>query len=879
MTAEKKRLSDPLWKYWGPYLSDRQWGTVREDYSPDGSAWGYLTHDMARSKAYRWGEDGIGGISDSKQRLCFSLSTWNGLDRLLKERLFGLGGNEGNHGEDVKEYYAYLDSTPTHSYMKMLYKYPQREFPYQTLIEENRKRTKKDPEFEIFDTGIFNDDRYFDIYIEYAKASPEDILIKISAINRGPAEAPIHLIPQIWFRNTWAWDLSRQKPNIALSPDNHLILSHAKLATYTLHYEDSPQPLFCENETNSTRLFGVHNAQGTFKDGINDYIVSGRTEAINASQSGTKSALHFQSVVKPGETFSVRLRLTADETTNPFGDWDSIFSNRIIEADNYYKDIQADITTPDARLIQRQAFAGMLWSKQFYYYDVHQWLNGDPSQPEPPSSRHTGRNINWEHVRNADIISMPDTWEYPWFAAWDLAFHCIPLSMIDPDFAKEQLLLLTKDWYMHPNGQLPAYEWAFGDVNPPVHAWATWRVYKIDRKGSNGKGDLEFLEKVFVKLLINFTWWINQKDKSGNNLFQGGFLGLDNIGVFDRSAELPTGGFLQQADATAWMAMYCLNMMTIALELSLEKPVYQDLASKFFEHFLYIAEAMVNIGGTGVRLWNDEDQFYYDVLQLPNGQMKTLKIRSLVGLIPLFAVETLDPEMLEKLPKFNERLQWFLKYRPHLASLVSSWEEPGRGKRRLLSLLRGQRVEALLRRLLDEEEFLSDYGVRALSKFHQNHPYVLKTDKGIFTVNYQPAESDTEFFGGNSNWRGPIWFPTNFLIIESLQKFHHYYGENFTFEYPVGSGKMLTLDQVAQELSLRLTKIFLRDSDGRRPVFGSNQKLQNDLHFRDHILFFEYFHGDNGSGIGASHQTGWTGLIAKLLQPRRDESAVIDEHK
>jgi hypothetical protein len=870
MNPEKTRLLNPAWKYWGPYLSERQWGTVREDYSADGSAWNYVTHEDARSKAYRWGEDGIAGISDSKQRLCFSVALWNEKDPILKERFFGLGGNEGIHGEDVKEYYAYLDSSPTHSYMKMLYKYPQREFPYQQLIDENRSRTKSDNEYELLDTGVFEDDRYFDLVIEYAKGAPDDILIKITAINRGPDVAPLHIIPQLWFRNTWAWDRSRQKPNIQYHGQRTLHCTHARLEPYYLHYDGNPELLFCENESNIKKLFGVKHALGTYKDGINEYLINKHQDAVNVMPAGTKAALVYRTQVQPGETYTVELRLTTKATLQESSDFNQTFTDRVKDCDEFYTEIQHEMTDPDARLVQRQAFAGILWSKQFYYYDVHQWLNGDPSQPEPPQSRLESRNKQWQHVRNADIISMPDKWEYPWFAAWDLAFHCIPFAMIDPQFAKEQLLLLTKDWYMHPNGQLPAYEWALGDVNPPVHAWATWRVYKIDKKNSNGIADLDFLEQVFLKLLMNFTWWVNQKDKSGNNLFEGGFLGLDNIGVFDRSAELPMGGTLLQSDATAWMAMYCLNMMTIALELSLEKPAYQELASKFFEHFLYIAEAMVNMGGSGIRLWDDEDEFYYDVLKFPNGKVKTLRVRSLVGLIPLFAVETLDPETLERLPKFKERLEWFLKYRPHLSELVSSWVEPGKGERRLLSLLTEQRVRSLLQRMLDSNEFLSDYGIRALSRFHKDNPYTLKIEDETFTVSYQPGESDTKLFGGNSNWRGPIWFPTNYLLIESLQKFHHYYGATFKVEHPVGSGTLLTLSEIAHDISERLTKLFLKNDNGLRPVFGDAAKLQQDPHFKDNVLFFEYFHGDNGRGIGASHQTGWTGLVAKLLQPRKD---------
>lgn len=876
---EKTRRENPAYRNWGPYISERQWGTVREDYSPDGAAWDYVTHDTARSKAYRWGEDGIAGISDAKQRLCFSIALWNGHDSIIKERFFGLGGNEGNHGEDVKEYYAYLDNTPSHSYMKMLYKYPHAAFPYEHLIAENRRRTKADPEFELMDTGIFAEDRYFDLVCEYAKAGPNDIVIRFTAHNRGKESATLHLIPQLWFRNTWAWDTTRQKPRISCRSANVLACEHYKLGNYFLAFDDTPEPLFCDNETNIKRLFAVQEAQGYFKDGIGDHIIDKEAGAINPDRCGTKVGLHYERTIAGGSAASITLRLLDVLLPKPLDDCEEILQSCQKDADAFYSEIQVDIADKDACAVQRQAFAGMLWAKQFYYYDVYQWLNGDPSQPEPPVARHEGRNANWTHVRNADIISMPDTWEYPWFAAWDLAFHCIPLAMIDPGFAKDQLVLLTRDWYMHPNGQLPAYEWALGDVNPPVHAWATWRVYKIDRKLNAGKGDLDFLESVFLKLMLNFTWWVNQKDAEGKNLFQGGFLGLDNIGVFDRSRDLPTGGQIQQADGTGWMAMYCLNMMTIALELSLTRPVYQDLASKFFEHFLYIAEAMVNMGGEGVRLWNENDEFYYDVLHLPGGDFKTLKIRSLVGLIPLFAVETLTPELLAKVPQFKARLEWLLEYRPHMAALVSRWNEPRGGERRLLSLLRGHRMKSLLKRMLDESEFLSDYGVRALSRYHKDHPYRLNLTGETLTVTYQPAESDSGMFGGNSNWRGPIWFPTNFLIIESLQKFHHYYGDDFKIECPTGSGNLMTINDVADELSRRLTKLFLRDKNGKRAVFGDNEKLQNDPHFRDNILFYEYFHGDTGRGVGASHQTGWTGLVAKLLQPRKhsNETAHIEE--
>jgi len=878
MIAERKRLEEArlqkaAWKKWGPYVTERQWGTVREDYSPYGNAWEYVSHDAARSKAFRWGEEGLAGISDDRQLLCLALALWNGRDPILKERVFGLTGNEGNHGEDAKEYYYYLDSTPAHSYMKMLYKYPQAEFPYATLVEENRRRGKSAPEFELIDTGVFNDDRYFDVFVEYAKASPDDILMRITAHNRGPGAAKLHLLPTIWFRNTWAWGYNGHQPTMMITARGGVEINQADLGKSWLLCEGDPKVLFCENETNVKRLYNVE-ARGYFKDGVNEYVVHGDVSAVNPSQTGTKAAAHYQLDIPAEKSATIRLRLTTTDSnaTKAFADFDSVFALRKKEADEFYADIQWQMKDEDAKNVQRQAFAGMLWSKQFFYYDVPQWLNGDPGQPAPPQNRKRGRNSDWVHLNNAEIISMPDKWEYPWYAAWDLAFHCIPLARVDADFAKEQLLLLTREWYMHPNGQLPAYEWAFGDVNPPVHAWATWRVFQIDRKLNDGKGDIVFLERVFQKLLLNFTWWVNRKDAHGMNIFQGGFLGLDNIGVFDRSAKLPTGGHIAQADGTSWMAMYSLNMMRISLELALHNPtVYQDMATKFFEHFLYIAGATANIGGEGINLWDQQDEFFYDVLHLPNDAKIPLKVRSMVGLIPLFAVETLEPELLEKVPEFKQRLEWFLNYRPDLASLVSRWQEHGKGERSLLSLLRGHRMKRLLKRMLDETEFLSDYGVRALSRYHDDHPYVFHVNGSAFTVKYQPAESDSGLFGGNSNWRGPIWMPVNYLIIESLQKFHHYYGDDFKIECPTGSGKFMTINEVANELSRRLTRIFLKDERGKRPVLGYSEKMQNDPHFRDYVLFHEYFHGDNGRGVGASHQTGWTGLVAKLLQPRAAE--------
>ena len=874
MNIEKQRLDEAVrhlvpWRKWGPYLSERQWGTVREDYSLDGAAWKYFPHDHARSRAYRWGEDGLAGVCDDQQRLCLALALWNGRDPILKERLFGLSNAEGNHGEDVKELYYYLDATPTHSYLKMLYKYPQREFPYLALVAENRRRGREQPEFELMDTGVFDDDRYFDVFVEYAKAGAEDVLMQISVHNRGPEAAVIHVVPQVWFRNTWAWKPGSPKPSLTYSAGDVLFAEHSQLGTYRLYAEGHFKWLFCDNETNHRRLFGT--AGSTYpKDALHDCIVQGRVEAVNPKLVGTKAGAHGIFQVPAGGMICQRLRWSKAVLAEPFGDFNAVVAQRRQEADAFYAEVQSDLSNADARLVQRQAFAGMIWNKQFYHYDVPQWLQGDPGQPSPPAQRKHGRNHEWVHLNNADILSVPDKWEFPWYAAWDLAFHCLPLALIDPEFAKAQLVLLAREWYMHPNGQLPAYEWALGDVNPPVHAWAAWRVFQIDRRQRGDcQGDLFFLERVFHKLLLNFTWWVNRKDAQGRNIFQGGFLGLDNIGVLDRNAPLPNGGVINQADGTSWMAMYCLNMMRIALELARHTPVYEDIATKFFEHFLSIAQAMTNMAEAGLGLWDEEDAFYYDVLNASDNRVMPLRVRSIVGLIPLFAVETLEPELLEKLPNFNRRLTWFLNYRPDLAQLVSRWTQPGVGERRLLSLLRGHRMKCLLRRMLDETEFLSDYGVRALSRYHLAHPYELACSDKRFRVQYQPGVSNSELFGGNSNWRGPVWFPVNYLIIESLQKFHHYYGDDFKIECPTGSGRFLTIQAVADELTARLTRLFLRNAGGRRPVHGDNRKMQEDPNFRDYLLFYEYFHGDNGRGVGASHQTGWTGLIAKLLQPRR----------
>jgi len=781
----------------------------------------------------------------------------------IKE-IAGLSGPEGNNGEDVKEFYFYLDSTPTHSYMKMLYKYPQGEFPYASLVKINRELKKSEPEYEICDTGIFDDGKYFDVFIEYAKGDQDDILIMITAHNRGAKAAPLHIIPQLWFRNTWSWGYNSEKPAISLNGEKHFKAAHKSLGQYHLYIEEKAKPLFCENETNTTKLYNKKKIQGYYKDGINDYIVNNNEEAVNPEHKGTKAAWDHKREIGPGNQEILRLRLTKKEFEKPFEGFAKKFKKRKKQADRFYHEIAGSLNN-ELKSIQRQAFAGMLWNKQFYYFDIPQWLKGDSTQPRPPKERLEGRNKEWQHLNNADIISMPDKWEYPWYAAWDLAFHCIPLAMVDAQFAKKQLKLLTREWYMHPNGQLPAYEWNFSDVNPPVHAWATWRVYKMDQKQKEGMGDRIFLESVFHKLLINFTWWVNRKDEQNKNIFQGGFLGLDNIGVFDRSAQAPGGGSLEQADATAWMAMYSLNMMRIALELAKTNPIYGDLATKFLEHFLYIAGAMSNISGEGIDLWDEEDQFFYDVLNTERGYEK-LKVRSMVGLIPLFAVEVLGHEAMENNPEFAARTKWFLEYRPDLASLVSRWQEEGKGSRHLFSLLRGSRLKKILKRMLDESEFLSDYGIRSLSKAYKEEPYTFKIENKSYMVDYQPGESTVNLFGGNSNWRGPVWFPLNFLIIESLQRYHHYYGDEFKVEHPSNSGQFFSLKEIADELTQRLLSIFIPGADKKRPVYGEHKLFHKDPHFASHVLFYEYFHGESGRGLGANHQTGWTGLIAKLFQ-------------
>ncbi len=864
------------WKLWGCYVSERGWGTVREDYSPDGAAWDYFPFEQSHIKAYRWNEDGIAGICDRKQNLCFALSLWNGADPILKERLFGLSGPKGNHGEDVKEYYFYLDNTPTHSYMKFLYKYPQGRFPYEDLYVENGRRDKSSPEYELVDTGIFEKDEYFDVLIEYAKAEIDDICIRITATNRAAAAAPLHLLPTVWFRNTWSWVPETEKPVLRRStnPPANLAaidIDSEKIGKYQLIAAGDTTLLFTENESNNAKLFGGKNASQYTKEGFNTYLIDGDRSAVDPSGTGTKAAAHYVLNIPPGEHETIYLRLSAQRPKRVavghddfIADCASVFDQRIAEANGFYSTVIPAELSADAKNIMRQSLAGMLWSKQFYNYVVKEWLDGDPAFPPPPASRLDGRNSEWKHVYNDDVLSMPDKWEYPWFAAWDLAFHCIPLALIDPDFAKRQLILLLREWYMHPNGQIPAYEWAFGDVNPPVHAWAALRVYKIEWK-HKGTPDRDFLEKVFHKLLLNFTWWVNRKDDEGNNVFEGGFLGLDNIGVFDRSKELPTGGHLEQSDGTSWMAMFSLNMLAIALELAREDSVYEDVASKFFEHFVYIADAMNNLGEEQTELWNERDGFYYDVLHLDGNQIP-IRLRSLVGLLPMMAVETVEGDWLERLPDFRRRTLWFLENRPDLTDSIACLQQPGRDGRRLLSLVGRERLHRILEVMLSEDEFLSDYGIRSLSRHYKVDPYKFDLMGESYEVRYEPGESRSGMFGGNSNWRGPIWFPVNYLLIEALQKFDYYFGDQFTVEFPTGSGRRINLWDVSQELEKRLCTIFMRNSDGNRPVYGPSEKFQADPHWRDHILFYEYFHGDNGYGLGANHQTGWTGLIGKLLQ-------------
>ncbi len=869
MIQEEKRLEESRngkpWKEWGPYLSERQWATVREDYTEEGNAWESLVHDQARSKSYRWGEDGIGGICNSDQRICLSWAFWNGKDPILKERLFGLTGYEGNHGEDVKELYYYLDSTPTHSYMKMLYKYPINEFPYADLVDTNMARSKKEREYELMDTGVFDKNEYFDIYLEYAKSDTNDLLLKATIHNRSDKKAKISVLPTIWFRNTWSSRRDPSIPSISQSENEKMVIDHHLLGKYYVYLGSGlKEQLFCDNTTNRVRLYGVPNKQSEFpKDAINDYVVDGEN-VVNPDKTGTKASGLYELNIAAGKSETVEIRFSNENLESPFQDFDAIFDQRLKDADEFYQNIQKKVPDDDMRNIQRQAFAGMMWSKQFYYYNIKNWLHGDPGRFKPSEKRKKGRNWDWQHLYNYDVLSMPDKWEYPWFAAWDLAFHCIPLCRVDPDFAKDQLLLLLKDRYLHPNGQIPAYEWNFSDVNPPVHAWAVLRVFQIDRE-TTGKPDYDFLQKAFHKLSLNFTWWVNRKDEEGNNIFEGGFLGLDNIGVFDRNDPIVEDARLEQADSTSWMAMFSLNMLRMALDLSMEYPVYQDMAIKFFEHFLYIAGAMNSIGDTDVELWDEEDNFYYDVMHTPDKPNQRMKVRSMVGLIPLYAIEILKTEVYGKLPEFRERLEFFLKERPKLAALVSRWEEQGKGERRLLSILRGYRLKKIIERMVDEEEFLSKYGIRALSKYHEKNPYEVELDGQKLSVGYLPGESDSSFFGGNSNWRGPIWFPVNYLILESLLKYSYYYGEDYQIEYPKGSGDQKTLVEITRNIAYRLISIFAKDRKGNRPVYGKNSKFQKDPHFRDHILFYEYFHGDTGEGLGASHQTGWTGLVAELI--------------
>jgi Glycosyl hydrolase family 63 C-terminal domain len=883
MTNEEQRIHangerKVNWSRWGPYLSERQWGTVREDYSADGDAWNYFPHDHARSRAYRWGEDGIGGISDRHQHICFALALWNEKDPILKERLFGLTNREGNHGEDVKECYYYLDATPTSSYLKCLYKYPQASFPYAQLVNENGKRTRKDPEYELIDTGIFNDNRYFDVFVEYAKATSEEILIRITAWNRGPQAARLHILPTLWFRNRWSWGENYDPPQVNLlkgAPAGSALL---ELSEY--HYgkrwllmEGTPELLFTENETNMERLFAQKSRTPYVKDAFHRYVINGERAAVNPALKGTKAAAHYAAEIAPGKGRTIRLRLLDHNPVEdqPAGQkyfgapFDGMFDLRLKEANEFY-DQRAHVGMgDDPRLVQRQAFAGLLWGKQTYHYDVRRWLHGDPTQPKPDAKRMEGRNHDWIYLHNSDVISMPDKWEYPWYAAWDLAFHCVTLALIDPEFAKNQLILFLREWYMRPNGQLPAYEWNFSDVNPPVHAWAAWRVYKIASRIQK-KPDRAFLVRVFHKLLLNFTWWVNRKDPQGKNVFEGGFLGLDNIGVFDRSQPLGPGSYIEQSDGTSWMAMFCLDMLSMAMELAREDPAYEDVASKFFEHFVHISAAMNDMGGQGIGLWDEKDGFYYDVLHLgASNEHIRMKVRSMVGIIPLFAVEAFDPEVLARLPAFKRRMEWFLRHNPGVTDHVDMSQLTPQGPRLLLTIANRPKLERIYRYLLDENEFLSPYGIRALSKFHREHPFELKVDGVTRSVAYEPAESTTDLFGGNSNWRGPIWFPLNFLLIESMQRVHYYYGDEFKVEFPTGSGQKKTLWNAAGELSRRLSHIFLRH-DGRRPVNGDVVSLQKDPYWRDLILFYEYFHGETGAGLGASHQTGWTSLVAKLLE-------------
>lgn len=876
LRLEEHRKRKANWKNWGPYLSDRAWGTVREDYSDDEDAWRYFPHDHARSRAYRWNEDGLGGISDRRQYLCFAPAFWNGKDPILKERFFGLANREGNHGEDVKEYYFHIDNTPTHSYMKMLYKYSQKAYPYDTLLEKNKQRTVNEKEFELLDTGIFDDNRYFDIFIEYAKADQDDILIKITAHNRGPEAADLHILPTLWFRNTWSWGYVAgpmgdvpEMPQMQLDPvppvnTSGIRAHHPTLGDYNCYGEHASKIIFTNNDTNNEKIFGTPNYKPYVKDAFHRYIIEHARGVVNPWHEGTKAAFTYFANIPAGKSWTVRLRLSNKPSTTPFQDFEEVFTKRQQEADVFYQALQNPKTSDEENNIQRKAFAGLLWNKQLYYYDVNQWCKGDP-QPPCQRKKPIDRNKEWNHLVNFDVISMPDKWEFPWYASWDLAFHCVSLVLIDPDFAKRQITLMTREWYLHPNGQLPAYEWSFGDANPPVLAWAAWRVFKIDAH-INGTIDREFLSGIFHKLLLNFTWWVNRKDSCGRNVFQGGFLGLDNISIFNRSAPLPTGGHIMQSDATAWMAFYCIVMIKIAMELARDRPVYEDMATKFFEHFLRIGAAMINCGGAGYSLWDPEDGFFYDVISTPDGKVTPLKVRSLVGLLPLLAVETANSEFIDAHPLFRDRVQWFLRHNPEYSWNMAPVEMGGGDQKRLLSILTRERLLSVLKYMLDEDEFLSPYGIRSLSKIHDKHPYEMTIENIHYQICYEPGESQSKLFGGNSNWRGPIWFPLNFLIIEALQKFHYYYGDSLKVECPTGSGNMMTLWEVATDISRRLISLFLADGEGHRPIFEDHTQFAKDPHWKDLLLFNEYFHGDTGSGLGASHQTGWTALVAKLIQ-------------
>jgi len=853
------------WKKWGPYLSERQWGTVREDYSEDGNAWNYFSHDQSRSRAYKWGEDGIAGICDDKQRLCFALALWNERDPILKERLFGLTNGEGNHGEDVKEYYFYLDSTPTHDYMKYLYKYPQQEFPYRDLAETNCHRSREEFEYELLDTRVFDEDRYFDVFVEYAKEGPEDVLIRITAHNRGAEAARLRLLPTLWFRNTWSWGGDDRKPSLCQVSSGVIQASHHELGQYRLYCDGEPELLFTENETNTQRLWGQPNASAYVKDGFHAYVISGDRGAINTERRGTKAAAHYVLDVPAGGSTTVRLRLTATTPTDAFRSFERVFEKCLADADEFYKRIMPRSLSADERRVYRQALAGMLWSKQFYYFDLERWLIEHKSHPLLECDGHRVRNMEWFHMLNADVISMPDKWEYPWYAAWDLAFHTLSLALVDFDFAKDQLLLMMRSLYSHPNGQIPAYEWNFSDVNPPVHAWATLYLYKMERV--LGRADIRFLERSFHGLMLNFNWWLNRKDPSGRNLFAGGFLGLDNIGVFDRSAQLPTGGALEQADGTAWMAFYCHCMLEIALILCEYDSMYEEVAFKFVQHFMWIAYAMDRIGEHHDEMWDEQDGFFYDVLRLPDGRAQRLKVRSMVGLLPLCAATVVEADIATKYPKLTELIELFKKRHPDVVSHVAPTDKGflGYKDRRLLSILNKKKLERVLRYMLDENEFLGPHGIRSLSRYHLDHPYSFWVGPNEYKVQYLPAESNTGMFGGNSNWRGPVWMPVNVLIVRALLNLYTFYGDEFKVECPTGSGRYMTLFQVAEEIKNRLVGTFLRDASGRRPAYGGTKKFQEDPHWRDLILFYEYFHGDNGAGLGASHQTGWTGLVAPVL--------------